>query len=93
MAPISNGPDFVAALAATGKFSRNAKSVVLFEVAPADWVAVSSKATLTALLAEVGDIQIDHAQLTCDPAAAWHWLQSYKWKLPRTGGRPTVRQS
>jgi hypothetical protein len=82
---------FIEALAAR-KFTRNARSQVLYELEPGDYVAISNKGVLQSLLSEL-DIQINSDILRADPAAAWHWLISLKWRLPRTGGRPIDRRT
>jgi hypothetical protein len=88
----TTGPQAIAILAATGKFTRNARSQILFEVGPQDWVCINSKTSLMAILEETRLVAIDDSFLRLDGGSTlWSLVNSHKWLLPRTGGKPTVR--
>lgn len=69
---------FIVSLAATGRFSRNAKSQVLFEVKPGDYTHVSGPGALKTILNDALGIPGQNV-------SAWTWLVDNAWKLARTG--------
>lgn len=88
-----DGAAFVAQLVGTGQFTRNAKSQVLFELEPGDFIAVSNKSLLLSLLKDASAVRLsaDYLDFDTHGSLLWSWLTEYKWKLPRTGGTPTPK--
>lgn len=75
---------FAKALIATGRFHRTARSQILFEVAPGDYVMLVRRADLTTIL-EAGEvIRITGDELDDNAYAGfWCWLNDRKWMIPR----------
>jgi hypothetical protein len=92
---VDHGPAskaFVEAIIKTNRFYRTDKSQILFLVGPNDFVMVTRKSELTAILVE-GDVM----KITGDPIddsaefGFWVWMNNQKWKIPNVATYRAVR--
>jgi hypothetical protein len=74
---------FVDLLIETGKFYRNEKSQIMYQVSPGDYCLLERKHDLAQLIAD-GDVIAVDGDLgeTCD-GTLWIWLTARKFSLPR----------
>lgn len=74
---------FMAVVLSTGRFWRNEKSSIMFEVAPNDFCLIERKQGFRTILEDGEVLQLtgDVDDTTYD--ILWIWLTAAKWKLPR----------
>ena len=77
---------FVDMLVSTGKFYRNERSQILFEVKPGDYVVVDRKQALREIIADGTVIRVDGDLGDSCTDCLWFWLTARKHTLTRIGG-------